>query len=236
MRFLIFQHINIEHPGVFREFMAEDDVECTTVELDEGESIPSFDGYDALWVMGGPQKVWQEDKYPWLREEKAAIRAAIVKREMPFLGLCLGHQLLAETLGGEVGLMTTPEVGILEVELTPAGQADPVLAGFDSVGPCLQWHEAEVTRTPPGAEVLVSSPICAVQAMRVGERAYSFQYHLEPTKDTVPQWGCVPSYEKALEETLGKGALARLETEMNDNLPTFRTNAKRLYDNFKTLI
>ena len=72
--------------------------------------------------------------------------------------------------------------------------------------------------------------------MRVGERAYSFQYHLAPTKATVPQWGCVPSYEKALEETLGKGALARLETEMNDNLPTFRTNAKRLYDNFKNLI
>ena len=75
-RILVFQHLRIEHPGVFRDFFKEDDFEVVTVELDEGESILELNDFDALWVMGGPQDVWEEDKYPWLVDEKAAIKAA----------------------------------------------------------------------------------------------------------------------------------------------------------------
>jgi len=101
-RILVFQHLRIEHPGIFRDFFKEDNVESTIIELDEGEQIPDLKDYDALWVMGGPMDVWEEAEYPWLIDEKAAIRKAVNELKMPYVGICLGHQLLADALGAEV--------------------------------------------------------------------------------------------------------------------------------------
>ena len=131
MKFLVLQHIDIEHPGIFREFMREDGVAWDAVELDEGEAIPPLDGYDALISMGGPMDVFEEQEHPWLADEKVTIREAVAERDMPFLGVCLGHQLLADALGGRVETMAEPEVGIMTVDLTEAGRADPLLAGLD---------------------------------------------------------------------------------------------------------
>ncbi len=99
MNILIFQHLDIEHPGVFRDFWCDDQHRITTVELDAGHKIPSLDGFDLLAVMGGPQDVWQNDLYPWLEFEKAAIRRWVRDFGKPYLGICLGHQLLADALG-----------------------------------------------------------------------------------------------------------------------------------------
>jgi GMP synthase-like glutamine amidotransferase len=200
--------------------------------LDAGEKIPSLDRYDALWVMGGPMDVWEEDRHPWLIAEKAAIREAIVERNLPYFGLCLGHQLLAAALGGEVGKMKMPEVGILDIELTEAGRADPLMAGLPPRQQALQWHGAEVTKLPAGAVVLASSPLCHAQALRVGERAYGLQYHVELTDRTVPEWGEVPAYAQSLDATLGKGALPRLEKQAAALMPQFNATARCLYDNF----
>ena len=76
-RVLVFQHIAIEHPGVFRDFLAEDGIAWTAVELDEGEAIPDLEDFDVLWVMGGPMDVWQDDLHPWLEPERRAIREAV---------------------------------------------------------------------------------------------------------------------------------------------------------------
>lgn len=236
MNILVFQHIAIEHPGIFRDFLADDGIKWDAVELDEGAPIPSLAGYDALWVMGGPMDVWEEDKHPWLVAEKAAIREAIEERAMAFLGVCLGHQLLADALGGRVAPMDEPEVGILDVELTPTGMSDPLLASLPKTAKCLQWHSAEVVEPPPGAEVLAYSPACAVQALRAGEKAYGLQYHVELTGVTVPEWGQVPAYEQALERTLGSGAPLRLGAEAKRYMTDFNRDARRLYDNFMALL
>lgn len=229
---LVFQHIAIEHPGVFREFFAETGLPWQAVELDEGEAIPDLAGYDALWVMGGPMDVWQEAEHPWLGPEKAAIREAVVERRMPFFGFCLGHQLLAEVMGGEVGRSVTPEVGIMDMELAEAGRVHPVFDGLPARGPCLQWHGAEVTRVPAGAQVLASSPACRVQALAFGDAVVSVQYHVEITPHTVPQWAEVPEYAASLEATLGAGALQRLRAEADAAMPVFNIAARRLFDNW----
>ena len=235
MHVLVFQHIAIEHPGIFRDHFAADGVTWTAVELDEGEPIPDLAGFDALWVMGGPMDVWQDDEHPWLVPEKAAIREAVVEREMPFLGVCLGHQLLAAALGGEVAPMATPEVGILDVELTAEGAHDPLLAGMAPTAKCLQWHSVEVVTPPDGARVLARSPVCAVQAMAVGDRAWGLQYHVELTEATIPEWGCVPEYAAALEATLGPDALTAFEAEAARHMTNFNRDARRLYENFMTV-
>ena len=121
----------------------------TVVELDEGEPIPAaLDEFDFMVVMGGPMDVWQESQYPWMAAEKAAIRRWVSELGRPFLGVCLGHQLLADALGGEVGPMTKPEIGLMEIELTEAGSADPAFGRIPSRFYGLQWHGAQVRQTP----------------------------------------------------------------------------------------
>jgi len=231
-RIVVFQHIACEHPGIFRDFLAEDGIRWDAVELDAGEPIPDLGAYDALWVMGGPMDVWQEDANPWLVAEKQAIREAVRERKMPYLGFCLGHQLLADALGGEVGPATVPEIGILEVGLTEAGQTSPFLDGLDGARPCLQWHGAEVHRAPDEADGLMSSPACAVQAMAIGTQAFSMQYHVELTPTTVAEWGDIPEYRSALDETLGEGALERMISDAAAHMPGFNRDSRQIYENF----
>jgi GMP synthase-like glutamine amidotransferase len=235
MRVLVFQHISVEHPGIFRDFLAADGGSWDAVELDAGEPIPSFDGYDALWVMGGPMDVWQEREHPWLMAEKRAIREW-VSAGRPFLGVCLGHQLLAAAMGGRVGPGAAPEVGIMTVDLTDAGLADPLFRGLPRTKTCLQWHGAAVLDLPPGAEVLAHSPVCPVQAMRIGACAYGLQYHVEATKDTVPEWACVPEYETSLEAVQGRGALTRFRDETARHLVGLNAAAHTLYENFTGIV
>lgn len=232
MRLLVFQHIGCEHPGQLRHFLAADSVEVTTVELDAGDTIPNLDPFDALWVMGGPMDVWDVKACPWLVAEKRAIATWVRDLGRPFLGLCLGHQLLADALGGTCGPMSPPEIGVLDVELTEAGHGDPIFAGMSTVQPALQWHSVQVTQPPEGAVVLATSPVCDVQAMRVGEYAWSMQYHVEVEPDTVRTWGAVPEYKAALEATIGPDALPALIKAADDRLADFVANSERLYTNF----
>ena len=236
MKFLVLQHIDIEHPGIFREFMREDGVTWDAVELDEGEAIPPLEGYDALISMGGPMDVFEEQEHPWLADEKVTIREAVAERDMPFLGVCLGHQLLADALGGRVETMAEPEVGIMTVDLTEAGRADSLLAGLEPTVTCLQWHGCAVTAMPEGAVSLAKSPLCAVQAFRVGRHAYGLQYHVELTPTTVADWGAVPAYQDSLNRALGSDGLAPFAAEAARNMPSFNRDARILYDNFMELV
>jgi len=232
MRILIFQHIACEHPGSLRTFMREDGIETHTVELDEGEPIPPLETFDALMVMGGPMDVWQKAELPWLESEIAAIRTWVADLRRPFLGFCLGHQLLAEALGGTVGPAREPEIGVMRVELNDAGKASPFLIGIPDEIPCFQWHSAEVTQPPENAVTLASSPACTVNSMSVGTNAFSIQFHVEITPTTVSEWGAVPEYAQALERALGKDALTRMAKEASENMASFEAISKQLYWNF----
>jgi len=230
---LVLQHLAVEHPGVFRDFLARDDCEYVPVQLDEGQSIPPLEDYAALWVMGGPMDVWEEDLHPWLAAEKAAIGRAVRELDMPYLGFCLGHQLLAEALGGEVGLAAEAEVGIMPVARSPQAMDCPFLQDLPPGFDVMQWHSAEITRLPQGARVLASSPRCAVQAMSVGRRAFSMQFHIEITPSTVPEWNAIPAYRAALEKCLGVDGASGLETAAGRRIGEFNAHAERIYRNWR---
>jgi GMP synthase-like glutamine amidotransferase len=234
-RVLVFQHMDAGHPGVFREFLRMDGLAMATVRLDLGQPIPDLAGFDALWVMGGPQDVWEEDEHPWLRAEKAAIREAVRERNLPFLGICLGHQLLADALGGEVGPAAAPEVGVFEV--ARADRREPrLLAGLPARARFLQWHLAEVRRPPADARILARSANCAVQAFVVGERAFGLQCHAEVDAATLDDWLASPAAVAELERVLGEDGPARFAAAAGAEMAAFRRTARRLYDNFMTLL
>ena len=93
MKFLVLQHINIEHPGIFLKFIREDNIQIDTVDLDKNEKIPNLDVYDAMIVMGGPMDTWH-------KIQKESIHEFVTIKKKPYLGLCLGAQLLSEAIGG----------------------------------------------------------------------------------------------------------------------------------------
>lgn len=235
-RILVFQHLRIEHPGIFREFFKEDGIVSHVIELDEGEQIPDLTDYDALWVMGGPMDVWEESEYPWLVNEKAAIRKAVNELKMPYVGICLGHQLLVDALGGEVGPSDNPEVGVMTIQKTDFGKQSPFLKNLPGKMNCLQWHSAEVKKAPSGMEVLSFSDKCSIQSLSLGAQVFTMQYHQEIIAATVSDWSTIPAYKAALEKSLGEDAVDKLEQDALESMDDFNKAARQLYENWKLTV
>jgi len=235
MNVLVFQHMATEHPAWLGEIMTRRRVAWMTVRLDAGEAIPDLDRFDALLVMGGAMNVWEEAAYPWLVGERAAIRHWVRDMARPYFGVCLGHQLLAAALGGEVGPATRPETGIVTIELLPTAGTDPLLGGLSSPRATMHWHGAEVTRLPEGAVALARSADCQVQAMRVDAQAWGFQFHPEVTGETLAQWRTQPGFAEALVAGNGSGAAAAFAAEAAASMPGFHRDAERVFGGFLDL-
>ncbi|HEY0275398.1 MAG TPA: type 1 glutamine amidotransferase [Paenirhodobacter sp.] len=236
MKIIVFQHLSVEHPGALRGFWDEAGHEWVPVELDAGEPIPDLESYNLLVAMGGPQDLWQKDDLPWMRAELAAIRKWVVDMGRPYLGICLGHQLLTEALGGQVTPMARPEVGLAEVWQTAAGRADPLFAGLPEKMLTFQWHGAEASVLPDGAVILAANAACPTQAIRWGRHAYGLQYHVEITPVTVSDWQDVPAYAASLEAALGAERACGLADEVTPRLPEFLTAARTLNTNFAAIL
>ncbi len=236
---LVLQHIAIEAPGYIKDLMLADGYRLTAVELDEGETIPAdLDAFDAMLCMGGPMDTWMEEEYPWLVEEKRRIREWVVDRQKPFLGFCLGCQLLGEVLGGQVVASAPPEIGVLDIEMTASAKQDRLFGGYPDRIKAVQWHSYEVRGLDDHADVtlLGSSPGTPFQIFKYRDTAYAIQFHVEVREDTVMQWGCIPEYKAALENSLGADALDSFDRLARDNMPEMNRLAKLLYDNFKGLL
>jgi GMP synthase-like glutamine amidotransferase len=236
MKFLVIKHVVVEGLGVFERFCHDAGIAIDTVELEKGDSFPSLEGYAALWVMGGPMNVGDEAAFPWLVEEKALIREAVQELHLPYMGICLGAQLLADALGGEVKSMPMPEVGLLPVSLTEAGLNHPLTAGLPQTLKVLQWHSQAVKQLPMGATLLAASAHCQVQAYAVGNCAFGLQFHSEATNVTVEDWVQIPAYRADLEATLGSTGSEDLRRAVSQQLPVMNREAKVVFDNFLQIV
>ncbi|HEX3707604.1 MAG TPA: type 1 glutamine amidotransferase [Mycobacteriales bacterium] len=180
---LVVQHVPIEDPGRFSQWLPARGVDLRTIHPYAGDVVPSRLDADALIVMGGGMGAYDDEAAPWLPAVRDLLAAA-ARDAVPTLGVCLGAQLLAVATGGRVGRgVNGPEIGLGEV----AVNAPDRLLDAGSL-PVVQWHYDTVTELPPGATLLASSEAYPVQAFRVGPSAWGLQFHIEATPELVGKW------------------------------------------------
>ena len=236
---IVLQHIKVEDPGYIKDLMINDKVNITTIELDEGDKIPSnLNKYDAMFCMGGPMDTWMEKDYPWLIDEKKKIKEFVLDLGKPYLGFCLGCQLLGEIIGGRVVKTKNPEIGILDINFLKEKNQDNIFSEFPDKIKSLQWHSYEVKDLELNKDVvlLASSLETKYQIFRYKKHAYGIQFHIEIKDTTVKQWGCVPEYKIALEKQLGKGALSKFDSDARINMNNMNKYSEILYSKFKNSI
>lgn len=176
-------HADFELPGAIETWARQNRFEENTCRPYAGEKLPSYDDFDLLIVMGGPQSPLAIEKAPYLAGEIALIRETL-KREKPVLGFCLGAQLIGEALGAKTGRSPNKEVGVFPIELTEEGRQDPLLEGLPQRFDVVHWHN-DMPGLTAEAKVLAFSQGCPRQIVRYLPYAYGFQCHPEPMRQNI---------------------------------------------------
>jgi GMP synthase-like glutamine amidotransferase len=180
-RIHFFQHVPYEDPGYILTWCSQKNIKVSFTRFYERGVIPDPASYDCLVVMGGPMGVYDEKDYPWLALEKEAI-ASTIKAQIPVLGICLGAQLVASSLGAAVYKNKEKEIGWFDIRFTPAGNAAPFFKkNLNPTMTVFHWH-GDTFDLPENAELLASSDACKNQAYLYGSRVIGLQFHFEVTE------------------------------------------------------
>ncbi len=176
-------------PARLGEWLRAAGVDVAVCALDAGDPVPrELDGVAGLIVLGGAAGALDDDAAAFLPDLRALLREA-VRREIPTLGVCLGHQLLAVANGGQLRRMPDgPELGAQLVAKRAAAATDPLFRDLPITPDVVQWHYDEVSVLPPGAIQLASAPACDQQAFRLGRLAWGIQFHIETTPEMLDAW------------------------------------------------
>ncbi len=178
------QHVPFENPGIILNWAMEHQFPVTATKLYEETSFPNQSQFDWLIVMGGPMNIYEEEEYPWLREEKEFIRRAIDGGKV-VLGLCLGAQLIADVIGGRVIKNDYKEIGWFPVTLSRQAMEYPLFSFLPENPVVFEWHGDTFVDLPEEAVLLASNEACKNQAFMYRERVYGFQFHLENTQKII---------------------------------------------------
>ena len=226
---LIIQNIWDDPVGSIGDLLTTNGIPYEVVKAEQG-NIPDPHNYGALIVLGGAQNANEDDKYPYLTLEKVRIRQA-VEQEIPFLGICLGGQLLATVLNAQVSRHTLTEIGFSDVQLTEEGRRDPLYARLSDSQCVYQWHE-DTFAIPQGAVRLATNVQTENQAFRFGKNAYALQYHIELTEAMLDTWLHYPSLQQEVIEVLGQDGYNQLEQNSHLYYPIYHEHTRIMLENF----
>ena len=230
----IFRHAPTEGPGYFATYLDRHGVPWQVIRIDEGEPVPAGAmRFSGLVFMGGPMSV--NDDLPWIAPELKLIRAA-ADRGVPVLGHCLGGQLMAKALGGEVTRNPVKEIGWGWVDVlqndAAAGWFGAQLKSFDA----FHWH-GETFSVPPGATCILSSRYCPNQAFVLGPHL-GMQCHVEMTPELIRAW-CT-DWGKEVESVARRVPSVQTPAQMMESLEektrTLNAIVDRLYDRWSAAL
>jgi GMP synthase (glutamine-hydrolysing) len=181
-KIIVLQHHPAETLGTIADSLEAAALAWQYIRVHDGHPVPrEIKGAGGLIVMGGPQTVYQLDRYPYLRDEIRLIEDAL-KENKPILGVCLGSQLLAAALGAKVYRAAEREIGWFPVRLMEPAKSDRLTRGLRNEFTAAHWH-SDVFDLPAGAIALASSERTPIQAYRHGDCAYGFLFHAEMTEE-----------------------------------------------------
>lgn len=188
---LVFQHMAHEILGTLDPLLRKSGYRIQYVNFDrDPDAQPAIDKYDSLVILGGPMGVYEAEKYKHLKTEMRAIEDAL-RKDIPILGICLGSQLLAHVLGGEVRKHHEREMGWFNVHMTDEGLKDPVFGHFQRTEKVFQSH-GDTFDVPKSAVHLAWSELCPGQAFRYGNKVFAMQFHLEVDQAHIDRWLTIP--------------------------------------------
>ena len=183
MRIHYLQHVPFENPAYIINWGEKNGHPLSSTKLYSKFSFPSFNEFDFLVVMGGPMSVHDTKQYPWLNDETEFIKR-VIDEGKPVLGICLGSQLIAKSLGSDVYKNTEKEIGWFPVYKTgEAGESNLSNVLPDKIT-AFHWH-GDTFDIPDGAVRLYKSDVCKNQAFIYNEKVMGFQFHPEVTETSV---------------------------------------------------
>lgn len=211
-KLLVLQHVAHELLGTLNPLLKRAGLRIRYVNFARHpDAQPSLEGYDGLIILGGPMSANDSNRLPHLTTEMKLIERAM-KLNRPVLGICLGAQLIARTLGAEVYPNREKEIGWYDVSPTGDAQCDPLLSAFGESEKIFQWH-GETFDMPKSTRHLAFSSLCAHQAFRYEANVYGFQFHLEVDAPMIHRWLRVPDNQKEIASLGGANSLERIHSE-----------------------
>lgn len=228
---LVCQHVPHEILGTLNPMLKRAGLRIRYVNFGRHpDAQPSLDGYDGLVVLGGPMSAYDDHRLPHLAVEMQLIDSAM-RRDLPILGICLGAQLLARTLGARVYANPVKEIGWYQVSPTGYATADPLLGEFADSETLFQWH-GDTFDIPSGAVHLASSPLCANQAFRHGRNVYGFQFHLEVDEAMILRWLKVPENRREIANLHGGIDPDQIHRDTPDHIGRLHELSDRVFGEF----
>lgn len=213
---LIIQHSPHEHPAALQRSLESQGILTQWIHPYQGDRYPnSLSKIRGIICLGGPMGVHNEEEFPWLKEECLLLRKCIEKG-LPTVGICLGGQLIAKAMGGQVVCDFVTEIGWFPIELNECGQEDPIVGASGKQPLVYHWHQ-DTFYLPKAAKLLASSKACPHQAFRLGDYTYGFQFHPEADRQLLNEWLSDKSaaYEiQTKQNQYGQRAVQSIETQI----------------------